>query len=205
MDRRDVREKLDSRIDGQFEHIGDRQVAILDLQGGTIEAFTAAFATVHIQIGQKIHFDFPQPVALALFATAAFRVKAEAARAETALLRLAGRGVKFANVVEHARVSRRIAARRASQRRLVHGNHFVDRLDAVQRLERSRLSDVRAKFAAQRRHQGLIHQGAFPTAAHPRHADEAAQRKMHIQRTQVVQRSPAQHDRPLPRHWAPPR
>src|ERR1700761_281597 len=96
---------------------------------GVVPTAAADFAH-HVDVGQKIHFDAAQAVALAGLAAPAFYVEAEAAWFVAALARFGQHREEFANRSEDAGVGRRIRTRRAADRRLVDLDDFVDVLDA---------------------------------------------------------------------------
>src|SRR5438552_18377742 len=90
-----------------------------------VAAPTAHFAH-HVNVGKKIHFDAAEAVALAGFAAAAFYVEAEPAGAIAALTRFRKHGKEIADRSEHTGISRRVRSRRATDRRLIDLDHFVD-------------------------------------------------------------------------------
>ena len=95
-----------------------------------IVAPAAADFALHVYVGQKIHFDAAETVALASFAAPALHVKAEAPGAVAALARFRKHGEELANRREHTGISSGIRARRAADGRLIDLNHFVDLLGA---------------------------------------------------------------------------
>src|ERR1700720_2367937 len=103
---------------------------------GVVAAAAADFAG-DVHVGEKIHFDTAQPVALAGFAAAALHVEAEAARLVAALARFREHGEEFADRREDAGVGRGIRARRAADGRLIDLDHLVDLCRAFDRAERA--------------------------------------------------------------------
>src|SRR5579875_319790 len=103
--------------------------AKLDFQSFPIVA--AAFASVarHVNIRQKMHFDFQDAVALAGLATAALYIEAETARLIAAGARFRQFGEPFANRGKKIRVCGRVGTRRAADGRLVDVDDFVEKLD----------------------------------------------------------------------------
>ena len=73
-------EDLYSFGDGQIEDVGDIEFFVLDAQGFGVEPFSVACGTFDIYVGEELHFDFLDAVALALFAAPAFYVEAESTR-----------------------------------------------------------------------------------------------------------------------------
>src|SRR6202022_2008137 len=80
----------------------------------------------HIHIGEKIHLDAAQAVALARFAAPALHVEAEPAGAIAPLARFGQHGEQFADGSEYAGVRRWVRTRRASDRRLIDFDDLVD-------------------------------------------------------------------------------
>src|SRR5207237_8432679 len=86
--------------------------------------------TRDIHIGQEVHLDLDDAVALAVLAAAALHVEAEAARLVAADARFRHLGEELTNVRNDACVRRRIGARRATDRRLVDIDDLVDEVQA---------------------------------------------------------------------------
>ena len=118
---------------------------------GIVAAAAADFAH-HINIGQKIHFDAAQAVALACFAAAALYVEAEAAGAIAAFARFGKHGEELADRCENAGVGGGVRAWRAADRRLIDLDHFVD----VLRAEKLSVSAGRIHGAVELLRQGSI-------------------------------------------------
>src|SRR5204862_265199 len=104
-------------------------------------------------------------------------VEAESPRAIASLLRFAGLDEHAANLVEHARISRRIAPRRPADRRLIDLDEFVDLIHAAQTAVRPRFRPKARQPARDGAGQGLVQERTFARAAHPRHANEHAEWK----------------------------
>ena len=117
---------------------------------GIVAAAAAHFAH-NVNVGQKIHFDAAEAVALAGFAAAAFDVEAETAGAIAAFARFRKHGEEFADRGEHAGVGGGIRTRRAADGRLIDLDDFVDVFGADQftvragRIHRAIESSVRAR------------------------------------------------------------
>src|SRR6202012_4908314 len=97
-----------------------------------------AFADVagDVDVGQEVHLDLDDAVALAGLAAAALDVEGEAPGLVAARLRFGQAGEPFADRRERAGISRRVRARGAADRRLVDVDDLVDMLqplDAVMR------------------------------------------------------------------------
>ena len=87
-DRRHRLEEVDRLVDGHVEHVGDRLAAVGHLQRLAVEALAAADVAGDEHVGQEVHLDLDQPVALAGLAAAALDVEAEPARPVAARLGL---------------------------------------------------------------------------------------------------------------------
>src|SRR4029078_2775706 len=74
--------------DRHVEDIGDRLVLELDLERLAIVALAVAGIAGDIDIGQEVHLDLDDAVALAGFAAPAFHIEGEAAGLIAARLRL---------------------------------------------------------------------------------------------------------------------
>ena len=138
-DRREVLEQRQRLIDGQLEHVGDRLAAVLDLERLAVVAAALALLARDVDVGQEVHLDRDDAVALARLAAAALDVEREAAGPEAARLRVGHHREQIADEREQAGVGRRIRSRRAADRRLIDLDHLVDQLDAVDPIVRARL------------------------------------------------------------------
>ena len=69
---------------------------------------TAAHITGYIHIGQKVHFDLHNTVALAGLAPTALNIKGKAIGLVAPHFSVRGRGEQVANVVKHTGISSRI-------------------------------------------------------------------------------------------------
>src|SRR5262249_35895386 len=79
-DRRHRAEELGAFVDGHVEHLGDALALERDLERLAVVALALADVALHIDVGQEMHLDLDDAVALAGFAAAAFDVEGEAAR-----------------------------------------------------------------------------------------------------------------------------
>src|ERR1700722_3753956 len=95
-----------------------------------VVAFAAADFAGHVNVRKEIHFDATLAISLASFTAAAFHVEAEASRAISALAGFRKHRKEIAYGRENTTVSGRIRTRRASYRRLIDLNYFVDVLDS---------------------------------------------------------------------------
>ena len=104
---------------------------VAHLQRLAVVAPPAARLALDVDVGQEVHLDAQDAVALAGLAAPALDVERVAPRLVAARLRLGQVREQIADVREHARVRRRVRARRAPDRRLVDVDHLVDVLQPV--------------------------------------------------------------------------
>ena len=133
-----------------------------------------------------MHLDLLGALPLAGLAAAALDVEAEPAGLVAADLRLARLGEELADQVEHARVRRRVAARRPADGRLVDLDDLVDLRDAEDLLVLAGLLARLVEPPLQRPEQNLVDQRALARSGDARDADEAAQREFDVDVLEVV-------------------
>ena len=121
-------EELGGILDRHVEHVGDRFTLELHLQGLAIVARAMADVAGDIDVGQEMHLDLDQAVALAGFAAAALDVEGEAAGLVAARLCLRQAGEPVTDLGEGAGIGRGVGARRTADRRLVDVDDLVEML-----------------------------------------------------------------------------
>src|SRR4029453_18600810 len=84
----------------------------------------------HIDVGEKVHFDGNDPVSLARFTPTAFYIERKAARLESTCLRIRHHCEQVADEGKQSGVGGRIGPWRATDRRLVDLDDFVDESNA---------------------------------------------------------------------------
>jgi len=87
-DTRLVLEKVERIGDRQVQHVGDRLSFITDLQCFPVVTPALADFTRNVDVGQKMHLDFHEPIALTRLAAPALDVEREPARPVAAQLGL---------------------------------------------------------------------------------------------------------------------
>ena len=102
-----------------------------DLERLAVVALALADVAGDVDVGQEVHLDLDDAVALAGLAAAALDVEREAAGLVAARLGLGQAGEPFADRREGAGVGRRVGARRAADRRLVDVDDLVEVLEAL--------------------------------------------------------------------------
>ena len=122
----------------------------MDLERLAVVAGALADLARDVDVGQELHLDLDDPVALAVLAAPALDVEAEAARAVAADARLGHAGEQLADRPEQAGVGRRVGARRPPDRALVDLDDLVDVLDALD-ARRARRASARAPLSSRAR------------------------------------------------------
>ena len=125
------------------EHIRDGSALVVNLKRRLAEPAAFAHRTGHPHVRQKVHLDPVGPVPFTRLAasSAAARRHVEAeppglVAAQFGVRQLREQGPDF---IEHFDIRGRIAPRRAADRRLVDGDHFVEVLETVDPRVRARL------------------------------------------------------------------
>ena len=168
-DRRHGAEEIGALVDRHVEHVGDALAAEQHLQRLAVVAPALADVALHIDVGQKVHLDLDDAVALAGLAAPALDVEREPPRQIAARLGLGQPGEPVADRREAAGIGRRVRARRAADRRLVDIDDLVEILDPFERGERRRLLARVVEPLGQRLVQRLDDQGRFAAARHAGH------------------------------------
>jgi hypothetical protein len=73
-----VAKKLERVVDGHVEHVGDALALVAHLERLAVVALALAHLARHVDVGQEVHLDLHQAVALARLAAAALHVEREA-------------------------------------------------------------------------------------------------------------------------------
>ena len=138
-DPRHVLEHLERFIDCELEHVRDGVASELDLLDLARVARAVTHLAGHVHVGQEVHLDLDDAVALTRLAPPALHVEAEAPGLVTAHLGLGKAREQIAHVGEHSRVRRRVRPRCAADRRLVDVDSLVQVLEPVDLAVRPRL------------------------------------------------------------------
>ena len=136
-------EELDRFLDGEVQHVGDVSSAISHFKSLAVVPAALAGLAFHEHVREEVHFDPTHSLALAGFAPSALDVEAESPRLVAADLRFGGHAEELADLVEDSGVGRRIRAGGPADRGLIHVDHAIDPLEAVDPLVRSG-DDLRA-------------------------------------------------------------
>ena len=123
---------------------------------------------------------------MAGLAAPALDVEGEAAGLVAAHLRLLGLGEQVADLVEHAGVGRRVGARCAPDRALVHLHELVQVLEPLDLLHPAGHLARAVELVLQRLGQNLVHQRGLAGAGHAGHGHQHAERDVYADVVQVV-------------------
>ena len=130
----DVGEELDGFVDSHVENLGDILPFVFDLEGFVVVAATVASGAGDVDVGEEMHLDFVDAVALTGFAASALNIETEAAGLITAKFSFGLMGEKLADLVKDASISRDVGARGAADRGLIDDDTLVEVLDTVDAL-----------------------------------------------------------------------
>ena len=140
----------------------------------------------HVDVGQEVHLDLHQAVALARLAAPALDVEGEAPRLVPAHARLRGAGEQRADEGEHAGVGGGVRARRAADGRLVDVHDLVQMLGALHPVVGPRPLLGPVEHLGQRAIEDVVDEGRLAGAGDPRDARERAQGDAHGHALEVV-------------------
>ena len=169
--------QLDGFLDGHVQHIGDGIALVAHGQGLGVVAAAAANVAGDVNVGEEVHLDALEAVALAGFAAAAFDVEAEAPGTIAALAGFGQHGEEFTYGREDAGIGGGIGARRASDGRLIDFDDFVDVLGAADFAELAGLLHGTVELLSQGAIQNVVHQRGFSRTGYAGDDDEQAQRE----------------------------
>src|SRR5439155_3795960 len=130
-----------------------------------------------VDVGEELHLDLEDPLALAVLAAPAFHVEAEAARLVAAQARLGYPGEELADRPEEPRIGSRIGARGAADRALVDLDHLVDLGGALEGVVRAGIVPRPVQHPRQGAIQDVRHEGALPRARDAGDRDEPSERE----------------------------
>jgi hypothetical protein len=110
---------------GHVQHVGDALAAELHLQRFAVVALALAGVAGDVDVGQEVHLDLDDAVALAGLAAAAFTLKEKRPGLVAARAAVRQLGEPVADGGEEAGIGGRVGARRAPDRRLVDVDDLV--------------------------------------------------------------------------------
>src|ERR1022692_3624017 len=149
---------------------------------------TAATADVasNVDVGQEVHLDALQTIALAGFAAAAFHIEAEAAGFVAALARFGQHGVEIANGRENTGVGGRIRSGSAADGRLVDLDNFVDMFQTFDGIMLAGIVVGAVDFFGERTVEDIVDECRFSAAGYAGDDDETAKGKFDGDVFQIV-------------------
>lgn len=185
-DGRDGLEELQALLDRHVQHLGDGLALVVDLKGLPVVARSVADLARDVHVGQEVHLDLDGAVAGAVLAAAALHVEGEPARQITADLGLHRLREQPADVVEDARVRRRVGPGCPADGRLVDVHHLVDEVVPVDPGVPAghRLGAV--QLAGQVGVEDVVDQGRLPGAGDAGHGGQHAEREGDVDVLEVV-------------------
>src|ERR1700722_19194764 len=158
------------------EDFRDALALVLDFERVTVVALAAANLAGDVNVGQKMHLDADNTVALAGFAASALDVERKAARSVAAHPRIRQLREELTDRCEESGVGRGIRSRRAADRTLIDMDNLVEVLHAIEALDRPRAFAAAAEFLCERTIKGVEHQGRFARSRDAGHAYHHAER-----------------------------
>src|SRR5690606_22093569 len=167
----------------------------LHLERLAVVAAAVAFLAGDVDVGQEVHLDLDQAVALARLAAAALDVEAEAAGLVAARLRLGQAGEPVADLGEGAGVGRRVRARGAADRALVDLDHLVAVFEAGEAVVRAGDHAGAVERARGGRVERVDHQARLARARDAGDAAEGAEREARGHALEVVGARALERDR----------
>src|SRR5262249_53643527 len=150
---------------------------ISDLERLTVVAFASTHLAFNVNVGQKVHLDFDQPTAFAVFATAAFHIETNTTCVVTTHPCSGEWSEQVAYWCQRTDGCDRVRTRGAPNRGLVNHNCLINLFQSANRLVSAgfilRVIEVSEKGTP----QNVIHQSRFAAARNPGHTGETAERK----------------------------
>src|SRR3982751_654162 len=185
-DARLVLEEGKGIFDGQLQHIRDALAAEADLERLAVVALPLAHLARHVHVGEEVHLDLHQTVALARLAAATLHVEREAAGPVAADLGLGKLGEQLADRGEETGVRRRVRARRTADRALIDVDDLVDVLEprdaVVQSGDDARAIEVPREVLV----QDVLDERGLSGTRHASDRDEETERDLDVDIAQVV-------------------
>ena len=130
-DGRHVLEDVDCFLDAHLEDVGNGLAPELHFQGLAVEPLALADFARHEDVGQELHLDALDAVALARLATATLHIEGEPPGLVAADLGFGQLGKEFADAVIDAHIGGRVGAGGAPDRILIDGDDLVEVFDTL--------------------------------------------------------------------------
>ena len=171
-----------------LQHLIDVLAFVAHLQGLPVVPLALAHLAGHVDVGEEVHLNFQQAVALAGLAAPAPDVEGEAARAVAPGLGVGGGGEQITDVVEQAGIGGRVGAGGAADGGLVNVDDLIQELLPLDARVLSRPGLGPVQVGGQPLEQDLVDQGGLAGTGHAGDAGEGAQGDGHVHAPQVVLR-----------------
>ena len=200
---RDGLEEVMGLVDGHFEDIGDRLALEQDLERFAVVAPTLADVAGHVDVGQEMHLDLDQAIALARLATPALDVEAEPPRSIAPGLGFREACEPVPDRLEGPGVGGRVRARGPPDGGLVDVDDLVEVLKALDPvMGRGGVRGV-VEPPCSGLVEGLDGEGGLPPAGDAGYAGQGPDGNLSRHGLQVVAGRPADPEDPGALHGAP--
>src|SRR5699024_4594336 len=196
-DRGDRLEELRGLGDRHVEHLGDVLALVLHLERLAVVASAVADLAGDVNIRKEVHLDLQRAVAAAGFAAPALDVEAEAPGRGAAHLRLGSFREELAHPVEYSGVRRRVGARGAPDRALVHLHQLVQLIQAADLLVAPRHQAGTVELIGQGPRQNAVDEGGLARTRHAGDAGHHAERDRYVHLLEVIFLRPVDGQHPL--------
>ena len=103
-----VLEERKALLHRHFQHVVNAFAFVFHFQRLTVVALALAYIARNVNVGQKVHLDFNNAIALARLAAAALNVERKAPGGKAVHFRFRCAGVQLADIRKHARIRRRV-------------------------------------------------------------------------------------------------
>ena len=165
-------------FDGHVEDLADVFAFVLDFEGFRgCSGLPWQTSQGTLYVGQEVHFDFDDAVALAGFAAAAFDVEGESADVVAAFAREGHAGEEFADGGEQAGVGGGVGARGAADGGLVDVDDFIEVFEAADVVVWGGFFLGAVEFAGGDFGEGVVNQGGFAAAGYAGDAGNQTERQ----------------------------
>ena len=175
-----------SLLHRHFQNVINVFSFIVYVQRIAVIALSLADVAGDVNVGQKVHLDAFDAVALAGLTASALDVKGEASRLKSLGSGVARLGKELADIPKEPRVGGRIGARRAPDGALVDADHLVQMLQPLDRAVLARVGDGAVELFRQNGIENAVDERGFSRTRKARDAHETAQGNIHVQILQIV-------------------
>ena len=160
-DDRDVLEELGGIFHRHLKHFVNVLAFVANFQRLAVVALATAHIAGYVNVGQEMHFNFDDTVALARFASAAFDIETKATRHVTSCARFLCTREQLAYRRKQTTVSCRVRPRCAANRTLADINNPIDLFQSENFIVRRRIAIAAIQEISDRLVQCVIDQSRF--------------------------------------------